>query len=144
MITRVAGGQALFGRKCMFSQLFSTTKVKNHFKILQHIKTSRGGGGGSIKSPPLPRWGYDWLYAYVPGLSGRGHLLAVPVRVLTLLSSLWSGYQVLAIFSLASVEEFDERKYYSRWELMTVCGPVMLLPSLICFAIKWCFCWWLC
>ena len=43
---------------------------------------------------------------------------------------------MLDIFSLASFQEFDERKYCSRWELTTVCGPVMLLLSFVCFAIK--------
>ena len=59
MITRVAGGQSLFERKCMFSQLFSTTKVKNRFEILQHIKTSRGVPS-STPPPPCTMVGV-WL-----------------------------------------------------------------------------------
>ena len=120
--------------------VFSTFFNNKSKKSFWNTTTYQNLKGGSINSPPVPRWGYDWLYAYVPGLSGRGHLLAVPMRVLTLLSPLWSSYQVLDIFSLASFQEFDERKYCSRWELTTVCGPVMLLLSFVCFAIKWCFC----
>ena len=64
-----------------------------------------------------------------------GQLLAVPVRVLPLLSSLLSGHQELDTPSLALFEEYDEVKYSLRW-VTTDCGLVILLPSCDCFKMK--------
>ena len=52
-----------------------------------------------------------------PLLRGHDHLLPVPVRALPLLSPLLSGHQEPDTLSLASFQEFDERKYCSGLSL---------------------------
>lgn len=43
-----------------------------------------------------------------PLLNGRGHILAVPKRVLSLLSPLLRGHRALDTLGLASFLEYDE------------------------------------
>ena len=71
-----------------------------------------------------------------PLLSGR-QLLA---RVLQLLLPLLSAHQALDTFNLPLYYKYDEGKYSPRKQVLTDCWPAMPLPSLVCFKIKWRYC----
>jgi len=77
-----------------------------------------------------------------PLLSGRSHLLAVPARVLPLLSPLLSSCLALDTLSLAVFQEYNDERKLIQSELegddqyYCMCGPIMLLLLRVCFEKK--------
>ena len=73
-----------------------------------------------------------------------GYLLAIPPRVLPLFSPLVSGHQASDALSLTYFKNIMKENEVQGRKLNDQLWTLLLLPSRVCFKIKWWFCRRLC